>query len=172
MLEDKISEEETIDFMNRLSWMGFSTSSFTSPPFDLNGLVCPPKTAKLRKELFKKYDQEIKDGDPKTVALIEKELITSARDELKGEPILDYYDSGARGSFDNNYKNTVLMRGLVPDPARPGKFKVSLGNLVDGSPLEDQYIGANILLAGAGGRALETRRSGLASLTAIVDAKI
>ena len=68
------------------------------------------KVIKLRDELFKKYSKEISEGDLATVGKIEKELLELAKKELKGNPGMDIYDSGSRGSFSNNYKNTAIMR--------------------------------------------------------------
>ena len=96
-----------------------------------------------------------------TPAEVEAAIIASAREELAGTTIMDYYDSGARADFGNHFKNMVLMRGLVADPENPGKFVVATGNLAEGTPKAEMVQGANLLLAGAGGRALQTRISGL-----------
>lgn len=160
ILEDEITMIEYKEFIDRLNWLGFGTVTFTAPNFGIAGLTCPPKTAKLRKELFIKYKKELEDVDTKIVTMIENKLIASAKEELKGTTILDFYESGSRGNFDNNYKTMVLMKGLVPNPRKPGKFLVSLGNLSDGTPPEDQWLGANQLINGASGRALETAIGG------------
>jgi len=163
LLEEKIDEDIYVDFINRISWLGYSTVTFTAPGFNMEDLKIPPKTKKLKAELLEKHKDAIDRADVEVVSMIEKRLIASAREEMAGSSIMDFFESGARGSFDNNYKNMVLMRGLAPKPEDPSKFDVSLGNLVDGSPPEDQHIGANILIKGAGGRAIETRISGYIS---------
>jgi len=166
LLEGNVSEGDYVDFINKLNWIGFSTASFTTPPLNLESIECPPKTAKLRKELFKKYQDELKNSDLKVTSMIEGQLLDSAKKELEAtdSPIMDFYNSGSRGSFTNNYKNVVLMRGLVADPSRPGSYTTSLSNLSDGTLAEDQVSGGNLLLTGSAGRALDTRSSGLALL--------
>jgi len=163
LLEEKVTMEDYKDFLDRLNWFSFGTVTFSSPPFNADEVICPPKTAKLRDQLFTKFSKEIANGDIHVVSDIEKQLIASAKEELKGTAIADYFNSGARGTFENNYKTMVLMRGLVKDPNHPGKFFASTDNLVDGNSSGNHHILANILLAAAGGRAIETRQSGYLS---------
>ena len=163
MLENDISQENYIDFMERLNWLGYSITAFITPGFGLDAVVIPPKTEKLKKQLFKRYEKEIASGDPQIISKIEKELLESAKKELKdsgNERVLDYYESGSRGSFENNYKNTALMRGLVADPQNKGKFLISKTNLSDGIGSDETNIYGNLLLQGAGGRAIETKKGG------------
>jgi len=165
MTENEVTPEQYVDFMERLSWIGYSTVAFTSPSFGLDGVRVPPKTAALKKRLLKQHAKKIASGDPQTINRIEKELLESARKELKakGSPSLEYYESGTRGSFDNNFKNMAVMRGLVPDPQNPGKFLVGKNNLSDGTGPEDQHLTSSLLIQGAGGRAIDTRKSGYMS---------
>jgi len=163
LLEDEINEEVYADLLNRQGWLGWSISPFITSTMGYDDFVIPAKTAKLKKELLDKYAEEIEAGDTIVVSKIEKLLIASALEELKGTPALDIYAAGCRGSVGNNLKNMLLIRGLVSDPSRPGKFKVSTSNLVDGTPPEEMVSGANILLAGAGGRAIQTRKGGYMS---------
>ncbi len=163
LLEKEIEQEDFADMMNRFGWLGWSISPFITSTLGYDDFIIPPKTVKLKKELLDKYQDEIAAGDTIVVDKIEKQLIASAVKEMEGTPALDIYAAGCRGSIGNNLKNMLLIRGLVADPAQPGKFKASTGNLVDGTPPEEMYMGANILLAGAGGRALETRRGGYMS---------
>ena len=160
LLEKEVSEEDYADLLNRMGWLGWSISSFVSSTLGYDDFIIPPATAKLKKDLLAKYSEEIENGDTIIVSKIEEQLIASALKELKGTPALDIYAAGCRGSIGNNLKNMILMRGLVADPSRPGKFKVSTSSLVDGTPPEEIVAGANILLAGAGGRAVLTRLGG------------
>jgi hypothetical protein len=161
-LEDEITSEVYKDFNERLCWLGFSISSFVTPALGIESLICPPKTKKLMKDLFSKHKKEIEAGNMQVVIDIEKQCLDSARTELKATnaSVLDFFDSGAGGTFANSFKNSVLMRGLIEDPLRPGKFYVNLDNLVDGNSPENQHTGANSLIAGSGGRSLLTAVGG------------
>jgi hypothetical protein len=63
-----------------------------------------------KNELAETYKKEINEGDINTAVNIEKELIGMAKDIYKDHPSMQIYDSGCRGSFGNNYKNSSIMR--------------------------------------------------------------
>ena len=165
MTEGKIIPDEYVDFMERMAWMGYSTVSFVAPGFGMDGVRLPPKAAALKKKLLEKNREALKRGDADAVSRVEKELLAAARLELKakGSASLDYWDSGSRGNFKNNFKNMAAMRGLVADPQHPGKFLVGTSCLSDGTPPEDMQLGATVLIQGAGGRAVDTRKGGYMS---------
>ena len=165
LIEDEINIEEYKQVLNRANWLGYSTVIFTAPAFTDEDLICPPRTAKLREELFKKYAKELEENNIVIAAEIEKQLVASAKEELTkmGSPLMDYFNSGARGKFENNYKNMTLMRGIVPEFGKSGKYRVGLSNLIDGTSEQEQGLGANILIEAASGRALETARGGYLS---------
>ena len=162
LLEDKIDGQTFKDYFNRHQWLGFSTVCFLAPSINLEEIVCPPKTAKLRKELFAKYDKEIKECNPIVVGDIQKQLLKSAVEEMKGTDIMEFYNSEAKGKLGNHYMNTTLMRGLIQKIDEQG-FYVSKDNLVDGSSAEDQYKYCNVLLNGAIGRGVDTAKAGYLS---------
>jgi hypothetical protein len=165
MTENRLHADDYVDFMERLTWLGYSTAAFTIPGFGLDGVRCPPKTAALKVRLLRQHRAAIEAGDPVVIDAVEKELLAAARAELRaqGSPSLEYYESGARGDFNNNYKNMAVMRGLVADPQHPGKFLVGKSSLFDGTSPEEQHVGSSILIQGAGGRAIDTRKSGYMS---------
>lgn len=102
MLEEELTSQEYETFVNRMTWFCYGTSSFTVPPMGYDSLMCPPKTAALRKKLFSEHADAIRLGDSKVVSSIEKQLLASAREELRGTDIMDFYDSGAKGKFDKH----------------------------------------------------------------------
>ena len=62
---------------------------------------------KRKEELFKEHKEELENGDVITAVKIENELTSMAESELKGDPGMDLYNSGARGKFANNYKKST-----------------------------------------------------------------
>ena len=161
--EDELATEAYVDFLNRSNWLGLNITSFISPSLGVEEITCPPKTEELRKKLLTEHSDAISRGDTKVIEEIEKQLVASAKEELKdadGAPV--YGSCGKKPTWDNQYKNMALLRGAVYNP-ETGGFDGCVGNLSDGTPLDEMPSGANLLLAGAGGRALQTRFGGYIS---------
>ena len=164
LIEDKINVEQYKQLFNRIEWLGYGTVVFTAPSFKDEDLICPPKTAKLRKELFTKYAKELEANDIVIGAMIESQIVDSAKKELKemNSPILDYYESGTC-KFQNGYKNMALLRGVTPKFGKPGQYQVGISNLIDGTTEDEYVMGVNIYVEGAAGRGVETAVSGYLS---------
>jgi hypothetical protein len=75
---------------------------------------------------------------------------------------MDMYLSGARGSFDNNFKDMFVMKGAVlnPDPNAKQKFKIATSNYMDGIKPEEYSVFADALTAGPYARAKKTEVGG------------
>ena len=82
-----------------------------------------------------------------------------AREELKGDPGMDLYNSGARGSFDNNYKNIAVIKGPVYNPVTD-KYDFVSSNFMEGIKKEEIPIVANSIPAGAYPKAVGTQTGG------------
>jgi len=160
LLDDKITSQDYVDYLDKMEWLGFSIVRFVNPSLTTD-LIIPPDTIKQqKKELLEKYKDKFYAADPKTVSMVEKTLLKSAKEELKDKPDMDIYNSGSRGSFGNNYKNVNIFRGLIPDVVDPSKMHVSSASLSEGIPPEEQTLYANIATIGASSRALATRQGG------------
>ena len=72
---------------------------------------------------------------------------------------MDLYDSGARGSFGNNYKNINLIRGTVYNEAT-GKYDFIPNSLMDGLQKTNLTPHANTLINGAYPKSIGTAESG------------
>lgn len=124
-------------------------------------LLIGPKINARKKQLLKQYDKEIKARDGKTVSIIEKELLDYARELLKDDPSMDMYNSGAIGSFENNFKNMYIMKGAVLDPNDPeGGYNIITSNYMDGISKEEYAKFANGLAAGPYARSRKTASGG------------
>ena len=165
LIEDKIDVDQYKNIVNKIEWLGYGTVTFTAPSFSDEDLICPPKTAKLRKDLFSKYAKELENQDIIIGAMIEKEIVDSAKKELKemNSPIIDFYESGTCKKFENGYKNMALLRGVTPKFGKPGEYQVGISNLVDGTTEDEFAMGVNIFIEGAAGRGIETAVSGYLS---------
>lgn len=163
--ENKIDGDTYIDFINRLHWFSFSITSFTAYTLDLSTAVPLDSVKKRKEELFKEHSKNIENNDQKIVSIIEKELIDLAKKELddKDSNGLKVYDSGATGSFANNYKNTVIMRGSMAKSdaiADVTKMSISKSNLSEGIPLDEYHKFNDISTTASFSRAVTTAKSG------------
>ena len=123
-------------------------------------LLITDKINKKKAELLAKYSKEIKAKDEKTVGIIEDELLKYAKEELADDPSMDSYNSGAKGSFGNNFKNLFVMRGAIKDPDPTKSYNIITSSYMDGVKKEEYADLANSLSAGPFKRAKKTEIGG------------
>ena len=125
-------------------------------------LTCTKVINKKKQELLKKYEKEIASGDVVICSKIEQELLDYAKEYLKDDPSMDMFLSGARGSWDNNFKNMFIMKGAIkdPDPNAKQKYNIVTSNYMDGVSKEEYSILCNSLAAGPYSRARNTSKGG------------
>ena len=125
--------------------------SITPGTFDVNDLI-----NKRKQELLANLPEH-----PTTVDYIkvEDELVEYAKMLLKDDPGMTIYSSGARGSFDDNYKNISIMIGPVLNPAT-GKYDIVTNNYVDGITKQDLPAVGNSIVNAAYPKAVGTEEGG------------
>lgn len=133
-----------------------------SSGFTANMLTVSYKVNKLKKQLEKKYAAELADPEKNMYAAdkMEKELLAYAREELKDDISMDMYDSKAKGSFENNFKNIFVMKGAIKDPDPTKGYEVAMSNYIDGASREDYSKFAKSLAAGPYARSRKTPEGG------------
>lgn len=162
LLKDVITAEQYKQYLNRVQWLGMSTTSLLSSSLT-SGILTPiPKVIKRREELVKQYKDDIDKGDVSRMALIEKELVEMSQKELANDEGMYIFKSKARGSFGNNYKNTSIVRGPLLNP-RTGKFEFVASNFIEGMQKEDIPPNANSVVSGAYPKAIGQRSYGYMS---------
>lgn len=83
----------------------------------IHAMICCSFTKKIMRPLpkiIKARDEKLSKLAPNDAigaAKVEKELIDMALKELKGDPGMTIFDSGAKGDFNNNYKAINIMKG-------------------------------------------------------------
>lgn len=162
LLDDKITRKEFDDYINRRDTLGQQLHAVVCSSFTMNILKTPKDVEKRKAELFKQHEKELADGDVKVAVSIEKELLDLAKSELKNDPAMDLYMSGARGSFNNNYKNINLMKGPVFNNIT-GKYDIVKSGFLDGIEKKDIGTSGNSIIAGSYPTAVGTRDSGYMS---------
>lgn len=159
LLDDVITVAEMVKYLNKLQWLSKEFNAVFSGSFTMKTLKPVPKVMKHKEKLIKENKEALDRGDIAVAVNIEKELLNMAREELKGDPGMDLYDSGARGSFDNNYKNIAVIKGPVHNPVT-NKFDFVSSNFMEGIKKEEIPIVANSIPAGAYPKAVGTQTGG------------
>lgn len=159
LLEDEIPINVYKDFcLKTQAFMPYV--SILSYNHTMNMLTITKKINKRKKELFDLHKKEIDAGNMVIVDDITKELLAYAKELMKDDPAMDMFDSGAGGSFDDNFKNMFIMRGAVQNPDPSKGYELITGNYVDGISKEEYSKLANTLAAGPYSRSKKTELGG------------
>jgi hypothetical protein len=158
LLEDKIELEAFKRLMMQSQiYMGCCTalaSSHTDAIFDLNKEI-----AKKKKELIdKKYKDRLAKNDVEAAAELDAELIAYAKEYLKYDPSVDMYNSGARSSWSNNFKNMYLSKGAVKKT--DGTFGIITKSYMEGIDKSDFALTNDSAVFGPYSRANKTSDGG------------
>lgn len=160
LIEDKITLKTMKRYLMKTQKV-MPYVSVLSPSYSLKMETCTPLIEKKKNELFKKYEKELAGPNNEIYAeIIESELKDFAKEYLKGDPAMDTYDSGARGSFGNNFKNMYIMKGAIKDPDPNKGFVVAKSNYMDGVSKEEYATFAKSLVAGPYSRGKKTEIGG------------
>lgn len=159
LLEDDIELDVLKDFlMKTQKFMPYVT--ILSPSFTLKMLTCTKEINREKQKLYKQYKDRLDAGDEVAAEQLENELKRFAKSYLDGDPSMDSYLSGARGSFDNNFKNMFIMKGAMKDPDPNKGYNIAMSNYMDGIAKEEYKLFANSVAAGPYARAKKTELGG------------
>ena len=159
LIEDRVSIENDKHFLTKPQYfMQFVT--ILSPSYTEAMLTITDELNKLKTKLIKENKADLDAGNIYVADKITKELLNYAKELLKDDPSMDMYLSGARGSFNNNFKNMFVMRGAVKDPDPTKGYNVITSNFMDGCSKEDYTKLANSLSAGPYARSNKTSMGG------------
>lgn len=161
VLEDRLPLESMKRF-NMKTQKCMPYISILAPNYTDKMLTCTEVINKKKKELYKKYEEQIKKGDEIAASRMEKELLDFAIEYMGDDPSMDMFISGARGSIGNNFKNMFVMKGVIkdPDPNAKQKYNVAMSNYIDGISPDEYALFANSLAAGPYARAKKTENGG------------
>lgn len=159
ILEDRIPLQVAKNHIKRVQkCMPFLTP--LSASFTLDMLLVTKKIEAKKKELVKKYRKELDAGNDIVCVKIQDELMALSKELLKDDPSLDLYNSGASGSFGNNYKNLFVMKGVIKDPDPNKGYNIVTSSLMEGVKADEYSKFANSLAAGPYARAKKTELGG------------
>lgn len=159
LMNDTITVEQMFKYLDNTQWLGANFNHVLTPSFTLKTLKPIKKITDDRDMLLKKNKDRIDSGDVATAVSIENKLIKDAKELLKDDIGMDLFNSGARGSFENNYKNTSIMKGTTYNPIS-GKFEVIGTSLIEGVGKEHMHLQGNSIISGSYPKAIGTADSG------------
>lgn len=159
LLENQITNNQMFVYFTKLQWLSSNICHMVSPSLTLGLLTPNPQVIKERDKMLKENKERIENGDIIKGIELEEQLVKKAREILKDDPGMDLYNSGARGSFENNYKNINIIKGLTPDP-KTGGCKVIETNYTEGIGKDALYLQANAVIAGSYPKAVGSADAG------------
>ena len=163
LVEGALSSEDYMDYIDRMHWFSFSMASFMAPTLDLEVLEPLPEVLRERDRLLDGVGEgEMTDREVKKVGDAERKLLEMARRKLseRNGPGKRVYDSGAAGSFENNYKNTAIMRGVMSKSSDHSKRYLSKSNLMDGHEPDETHLYADLMVRASFSRSVLTQDGG------------
>ena len=159
ILEDRITTDQFKKWIISIQkFMPYST--IICPTTSENVMLISKTIEPKKKELIKKYEKELKNGDAYTMNLIEKELLDYCKEKIGEDEYMDIINSGAGGDWHNNFKNMYVIKGAVKDPDPTKGFNIITSCYSEGVSKEDYTAMANSLAAGPYARGKKTADGG------------
>jgi hypothetical protein len=134
-----------IKWLKQYEFYGMKACTIFSPSYTEALLRQDPRIQKEKEKILKSSKIET----PQDMANVEDTIVDKAKTTLKDDKGMTLFDSGARGSFDNDYKNMNLMLGPVAVPGSNGKFDLVTSNYIDGLQKEDLIAAGNSVVNSA-----------------------
>lgn len=156
-LEDRITVQQLKNFIMQ-SQIYMSCTSALAPSHTMRMLLITTEIEKKKKQLEKKYADAIKNKDLKGIDDMEKELLDFAKEYMGDDPSMDMYDSGARSSWGNNFKNMYVMKGAVR--LTDGSYDVVTSSYISGINKEEFSKTNDSMVGGPYARAVNTQNGG------------
>lgn len=157
LLEEKITIDELKDFIVQ-SQIIMGCASAICPSHTMDMLLLTEKANKKKKELEKQYKEGLEKGDLTAVKAVENELIKFAKEELKDSESVDMYNSGARASWGNNFKNMYLVKGSIRKT--DGSYDYVSSSYIEGLKPKDFAKTNDSAVGGPYSRSQKTRYGG------------
>lgn len=157
LLENKITIDQLKHFIMQTQIM-MSCTSAICPSHTMDMLLLTNKAEVKKKQLEKEYKDKIDQGDLTAMKAVEDNLIDFAKDQLKDSESADMYNSGARASWGNNFKNMYLVKG--PIKHTDSTYSYASGSYISGMKKEDFSAINDAAVGGPYSRSNKTREGG------------
>lgn len=157
LLEERITIEQLKEFIIQTQIL-MGCASAICPSHTMDMLLFTNKAETKKKQLEKEYAEGLKAGDLSAMKAIEDGLIDYAKEELKDTEAVDMYNSGARSSWGNNFKNMYLVKG--PAKLTDGSYHYIHSSYISGLDKEDFAATNDAAVGGPYSRSRETQVGG------------
>ena len=157
LLEDKMTVQQLKDFIMQTQIV-MSCASAICPSHTMDMLLLTNKAEVKKKQLEKEHAEGLANKDLKEMKTVEDELIAWAKDELKDSESVDMYNSGARSSWKNNFKNMYLVKG--PIKQTDGSYNYVSSSYISGMDPKDYANINDAAVAGPYARSRKTQTGG------------
>ena len=142
IMSQKIQIKPTVvDFVNAYEFWGLGLVAVFASSYSMETIIPNKQLAKKKEELLKNAP----DHSLATLSQIEQTLIKEADRLTEGSPGKFLFDSGARGSFSNDFKNMAISIGPVENPIT-NTYDFMTSNYMDGIKKEDIPAAANSIV--------------------------
>ena len=164
LINQQIDVNEFAEFANTVTWLGYQTELFMPGPS--LGLIVPNDRVQEEKKRLLKEHPEFTNGNSvdsttaaKYIDEIEKPLLKIAKEELAKDPSGRIYNLKKPG-MGNNYKNSNITNGPLPDMLNQGNYIIVDNSFTDGADKKSFATLANKALFGSYSRGVATQRGG------------
>jgi hypothetical protein len=150
-------------YIDKIAWLGYVFTPFIAPTLDLKTVAPNKEIIKFKDKVFKENQDVFDNNNVFEFDNMEKQILDFSSDQLNKENAQGklFYDSGFKGDFSNNYKNSSLFRGVTAKSDNPLGLSIVKSNLLDGVAKEDLSAAMDVAVVGSLGRAIDTRLGGL-----------
>lgn len=161
LLEDRITLDTLKEYLNKTQKM-MPYVTILAPNYTDKMLTASDNLRKKREKLLADNKEALDRGDEIVGNKVTQELLDMAKEYMGDDQSMDVYNSGARGSIGNHFKNIFVVKGIIkdPDPYAKQKYKFSTSNYIDGIKADEYPLIANSLAAGPYARAKKTQDGG------------
>lgn len=146
-------------YMDRISWLAFTFHSEICASMNLKIAKPLKKVTSEKARLIRENKEAFKNVDITTIVKVQNQLVSIAQKEMENDPSYELYASGARGAFDNAYRQAQIMKGPVYD-AGNNKWELVENSLYEGYEKKDIGILADSVVDGCYSKAISTGECG------------
>lgn len=143
------------NFLRDYEFWGMKLVTIFSPSYTMAMIKPSDDIRKMKDKLI----EENKDGSLASLTDIRSKLLDKAKDDTKDDPGRTLFDSGARGSFDNDFGNMFVSVGPVENPST-GEFDFMVSNYINGISKQDLVAAGNITVNAEYPKAIGTAKGG------------
>lgn len=162
IIAGKLTMDDFKKTMKVFEDFGFRMGTFISPSMDAEMLRSNSKLEAKKKELFAKYDEQLKANNVEASTKVEAELVDYAKELYQDQDYLEWYKSGSSSKmgYGNDFKVSQLMIGAIPKGLGSGEFHVSTSNFMKGIQKDEMHVLADQMIVALHAKGVDTAVSG------------